>query len=608
MAEGSVLASGPAPEADSAFLGVRQSFSGRFWRARATDDRLALALAQRLGIPDVVGRVLVGRGVGIEEAEAYLNPSLRTALPDPSVFLDMDKAADRIAQAIMGGETVAVFGDYDVDGATSAALLQRFFQAVGGRILTYIPDRQKEGYGPNAAALLKLKSQGASLVVTVDCGTTSHAALNAAAEAGLDVIVADHHKAAEALPPAIAVVNPNREDELAGYGYLAAIGVVFLLVIAVNRRLRAAGWYGNRAEPDLLQWLDLVALGTVCDVVPLLGLNRALVTQGLKIMSRRGNPGLAALGDVARLDEAPGTYHAGFLLGPRVNAGGRVGRSDLGARLLATNDPDEARVIAEELDALNSERQEIEAGVLDAALAQAADMEARQGGLGPVLIAAGEGWHQGVIGIVASRLKDKFRRPALVVALDGKTGKGSGRSVPGADLGRAVMAAVEAGILNKGGGHAMAAGFDIDANRLEDLEAFLAERLGAAVDAHGARNSIGFDGAVEPRGATPELVALLDQAGPYGSGNAEPRFAIPRVSLVKADIVGADHVRCIAAGEDGGRLKAIAFRAADTPLGAALLGHGGAQLHLAGRLRLDRWQGREDVQLILDDAAPARDA
>jgi single-stranded-DNA-specific exonuclease len=564
-----------------------------------------MALSQRLGVPEVVGRVLAGRGVGIEDAEDYLNPSLRAALPNPSIFLDMDNAADRAARAIMAGETVAVFGDYDVDGATSSALLTRFFRAAGGKLLVYIPDRQKEGYGPNTAALLKLKAQGASLVITVDCGTTSHEPLRAATEAGLEVIVADHHKATEALPMAVAVVNPNREDELAGHEYLAAVGVTFLLVVAVNRRLRAAGWYRSRPEPDLLQWLDLVALGTVCDVVPLTGLNRAFVAQGLKVMARRGNIGLAALGDVARLEEAPGTYHAGFLLGPRVNAGGRVGRSDLGTRLLSTLDPEEARAIAEELDVLNSERQAIEAAVLDAALAQAAEMEMRQGGLGPVLIVTGEGWHQGVIGIVASRLKDKFRRPTLVIAQEGGRGKGSGRSVPGADLGRAVLAAVEAGILAKGGGHAMAAGLDIEAARVPDLEAFLAERLGPAVRAYGESNSLGFDGAIEARGATSETVGFLEQAGPYGSGNAEPRFAVTHVSLVKADIVGTDHVRCIAAGEDGGRLKAIAFRSADTPLGAALLNHRGAQLHLAGRLRLDRWQGQDGVQLIIDDVAAA---
>ncbi|HKJ73768.1 MAG TPA: single-stranded-DNA-specific exonuclease RecJ, partial [Alphaproteobacteria bacterium] len=536
-------ASGPSTESDSAFLGVRQSLTGRFWRARLADDRLALAMSQRLGIPDVVGRVLAARGVDIDEAEAYLNPSLRAALPDPSIFLDMDKAADRVARAITSGETVAVFGDYDVDGATSSALLMRFFQAVGGRLVTYIPDRQAEGYGPNAPALLKLKAQGASLVVTVDCGTTASEPLHEAAAAGLEVIVADHHKAGEGLPEALAIVNPNREDELAGHGYLAAVGVVFLLVIAVNRRLRAAGWYAGRKEPNLLDWLDLVALGTVCDVVPLVGLNRALVVQGLKIMAQRHNVGLAALSDVARMDEAPGTYHAGFLLGPRVNAGGRVGRSELGSRLLSTSDPEEARAIAEELDVLNSERKEIETAVLDAALAQAAEMEMRQGGLGPVMVVAGEGWHQGVIGIVASRLKDKYRRPTMVIALENGRGKGSGRSVPGADLGRAVIAAVEAGILTKGGGHAMAAGLDIEADRIPDLEALLAEKLAPAVQTYAERDSLGFDGAVEPRGATPEMVQLLEQAGPYGSGNAEPRFAVPRVSLVKADIVGKDHVR-----------------------------------------------------------------
>src|SRR5215469_1432375 len=422
-----------------AFLGVERSLLGRRWRARGGDDREGLAIAQRLALPEIVGRLLASRGVAPEGAESFLKPTLRELLPDPSRFRDMDKAADRLAHAVQTGEPIAVFGDYDVDGATSSALLARFFAAAGHPLKIYIPDRMKEGYGPNLPALLALKEQGVRIVITVDCGITAFEPLAAAEAAGLEVIVVDHHVAEPRLPAALAVINPNRLDEAKGHGQLAAVGVTFLLVVAVNRALRQAGWYGEaRAEPDLKRWLDLVALGTVCDVVPLTGLNRALVAQGLKVMARRGNPGLVALADVARLSEPPGCYHAGFLLGPRVNAGGRVGEAGLGARLLTTEDEIEARELAQRLDGHNAERRQIEELVQAAAIAQ---VEAR---LAPGLVfAAASGWHAGVIGIVASRLKERYGRPACVVALDedGAIGKGSGRSISGIDLGSAVIAA-----------------------------------------------------------------------------------------------------------------------------------------------------------------------
>lgn len=583
----------------AAVLGVERSLTGRRWRARSGDDRLALALAQRLQVPEIVGRVLAGRGVPLEAAETYLNPTLRALLPDPSELPDMDVAVARVAQAIRRGEPVAVFGDYDVDGATSAALLQRFFRAAGVELRVYIPDRLREGYGPNAPALRGLAADGIRLVVTVDCGTLAHAALAEAAEAGLDVVVLDHHLAEPALPKAAAVVNPNRIDRPSPYRQLAAVGVVFLLAVGVNRALRDAGWYRDRPEPDLRRWLDIVALGTICDVVPLTGVNRALVAQGLKVMAGRTNPGLAALADVAGMQDPPGVYHVGFLLGPRVNAGGRVGRSDLGARLLGTDDPAEAATIAAELDRLNRERQAIEEGVQREAQRQAEAV------VEPVVLVAGEGWHPGVIGIVASRIKDLTGRPSIVVALDGDRGKGSGRSVPGVDIGAAVTAAHQAGLLIDGGGHPMAAGLTVARDRLAELREFLAGRLGPAVAAQSDARSLGLDGALSLRGATADLLDLLDRAGPYGAGNAEPRFAVPAARVVNAAVAGEKHVRFLLASADGARLKAIAFRSLDGPLGPALLtvGQNGAPIHCAGHLRADNWRGERRVQFVVEDAA-----
>lgn len=581
-------------------LGVANSVSGRVWRPASGDDRLALALAQRLGLPEVLGRVMAARGVTLEEAESFLQPSLRHSLPDPSILADMDVAAERLAAAVVAGEKIAIFGDYDVDGATSAAVLVRFLRAVGRDAMIYVPDREAEGYGPNAEAMARLRAQGVDVVVTVDCGILAFEALSSAAGLGLDVLVIDHHQAEPRLPSARAVVNPNRLDDDSNLGGLAAVGLAFLFAVATNRRLRDMGWFASRREPDLLQWLDLVALGTVCDVVPLKGLNRVLVAQGLKVAARRQNLGFATLADVAGVDGRLTTYHLGFLLGPRVNAGGRIGRSDLGARLLTTQDAQEARTIAEELDALNKERQAIEEMVLGAAIDA---VEGEGQGDAPLILVSGQNWHQGVVGIVASRLKDRFRRPAFALCDLGDTIKGSGRSVPGIDLGAAVTAARQAGLLLAGGGHAMAAGITVSRDRLAELRAFLSERIARQAETLPRQASLTVDAVLAARAANRELLDTLDQIGPFGAGHAEPRFAIAACNLVRCDVVGNGHVRVVATGGDGGRMQAIAFRAADGPVGQALLQSGGAPIHLAGHLRANDWRGRRDVQLVIDDAA-----
>ena len=592
-----------APSA-RAFLGVEESLCGKRWRARLEEDRLALALAQRLDLPEIIGRVLAARGVDPEEAGRFLEPRLRDHLPDPSSFLDLDRAVDRLTAALEAGEQIAAFADYDVDGGSSAALLQLFFRAIGRELLVYVPDRLAEGYGPNAPALRRLKAQGASLVLTLDCGTTAHAALEAAAEDGLDVIVVDHHAAEARLPPAVAVVNPQRLDQVSDCGPLAAVGVTFMLLIGLNRALRDGGWYARRglAEPRLMDWLDLVALGTVCDVMPLAGLNRALVAQGLKVLGRRKNPGLTALCDISGVDEAPGVYHAGFLLGPRINAGGRVGRAGLGARLMACPDREEALAMARELDGYNSERREIEQAILEQAIAQ---VEAQAPAPDAMVFTAGEGWHPGVIGIVASRLRERYNLPAVVVALEAGRGKGSGRSVPGLDLGAMILAARQAGHLIDGGGHPQAAGLTVAEAELETLRGFLEGRSRTRLQAIGYRPSLGIDGTLRPAAATTGLLDQLEQVAPFGPGNEEPRFVLADARVRQARVVGEDHVRFDLTAAEGGRLKAIAFRALDRPLGFALLNSRGMPLHIAGKLRRDRWRGNDSVQLIVEDAAEA---
>ncbi|MBB6504654.1 single-stranded-DNA-specific exonuclease [Sphingomonas endophytica] len=574
-------------------LDVERSILGQPWRWRA------LAADQRDGfVPDdLLTQLLLARGCPREALDAHKLPSIRSFMPDPSIFRDMDTAAARLADAVERGESIAIFGDYDVDGATSSALLVLLLRQLGREARVYIPDRLTEGYGPNAAAITRLADEGATLIVTVDCGAQAFEALDAAR---CDVIVADHHQCATQLPRAVAVVNPNRRDEGDGalHGHLAAVGVCFLLGAALLRTLRTRGYFADRAEPKLLDLLDLVALGTVADVAQLRGLNRAFVAQGLKVLAQRRNIGLTALAEAARLTRAPTASDLGFALGPRINAGGRVGRADLGVRLLTTSDPVEARAIATELDRLNEERRAIEAMVQEGAEAMLRHDRA-------VCVVAGAGWHPGVIGIVAGRLKEKLGRPAIVIALDEQgIGKGSGRSITGVDLGAAVLAACEQGLLIAGGGHAMAAGLTIAADRVSAFADWLDARLAGPVAEGMAARALLFDSVVAPGGVTPSLVDALEAGGPYGTGWPAPRVAVGPVRAVKVDVVGNGHVRAIVAGDDGRSLKAMAFRAADTALGQALLAAGPTRrLWLAGRAKRDDWSGRDVAELHLDDAA-----
>ncbi len=594
----------PPPVAGApAFLGVERSLSGRRWISRAGEGAEVMAIAQRHGLPEPLARLLAARGVACEAVPEFLEPTLRQGLPDPAHLKDMDAAVGRLVRAVQQGERITVFGDYDVDGATSAALLLRFFRAAGGTIDAYIPDRLKEGYGPNAPALQRLRAQGSAVVVTVDCGITAFEALEAAAQTGLDVIVIDHHKAEPRLPQALAVVDPNRQDEESPHTQMAAVGVAFLLVVGVNRALREAGWYGAaRPEPDLRQWLDIVALGTVCDVVPLTGVNRVLVRQGMKILNDRSNPGIAALATTARLSEPMDAWHLAFILGPRVNAGGRVGEAALGARLLATDDAQEAMGLAMRLDAFNAERRAIEQAVLEMAVAQVEAL----GALPPVIVAIGEGWHPGVIGIVASRLVERFHRPAFVIGMDGDIGKGSGRSLRPLDMGAMVIAARQRGLLVNGGGHPMAAGLTVQRTRLAELVGFFTEETIAAIGARPAARTLAVDTAVQARAVSVDLVRLLERVGPFGVGNPEPRIVLPHVRAGWSRPVGEAHVRCTLVGSDGGAVQAIAFRAAGSPLGAALMDPTSPTLHVAGTLRIDRFNGSETVSLHVEDAASVR--
>ena len=574
-------------------LGVERSILGQPWRWRTT-------ASDNLAPDDLVTQLLLARGATREALDDHRTPSIRAFMPDPSIFRDMDAAAARLADAVTSGERVAVFGDYDVDGATSAALVVRLLRSLGLSPRAYIPDRLMEGYGPSGPALVRLAQEGATLIVTVDCGAQAFEALAAARAAPVDVIVVDHHQCASELPHAHAVVNPNRLDETEGaaHGHLAAVGVAFLLGAALLRTLRARGFFAGRAEPRLLDLLDLVALGTVADVAQLRGLNRAFVAQGLKVMAQRRNVGLAALIEASRLTRAPTCSDLGFALGPRINAGGRVGRADLGVRLLTTDDPAEAQAIAAELDQLNEERRAIEGAVQ-------AEAEAMVDPSRAVAVVAGKGWHPGVIGIVAGRLKEKLGRPAIVIAIDGAgVGKGSGRSITGVDLGQTVLAAKEAGLLVAGGGHKMAAGLTIAADRVaafaDFLEARLADRVAVAV----ADRALLVDSIHAPGGVTPDLVTALDAGGPYGTGWPSPRVAIGPVRAVRVDVVGNGHIRAIVAGDDGRSLKAMAFRASETALGQALLGAAPhRKLWLAGRAKIDDWAQRPAAELHLDDAA-----
>jgi single-stranded-DNA-specific exonuclease len=590
------------------FLGVENSATGRAWRDRL-DERgaaRALAIAQRHGLPELLARILAGRNVEVDAVDAFLDPTIKHSMPDPLVLTAMKEAADRIADAVTRGESVAIFGDYDVDGATSAALLARYLRQCGLEPIIHIPDRLFEGYGPNIEAVRALSERGATLLVCVDCGTTSIEPLAEAKKLGFDTVVIDHHQADEELPPALAIVNPNRRDDLSGLGHLAAVGLTFMTVVAVNRVLRGRGfWTSERPEPDLLLLLDDVALGTVADVVPLIGLNRAFVAKGLIALRRRERPGHVSLMDVARLNGPPEAWHLGFLLGPRINAGGRIGRADLGVKLLIESDPIEAAKIAAELDRLNQERQSIELSMLAQAEAEASaalGIEEK----GAVVVTAAEGWHPGVMGLVAARLKEKFARPAFAIALEpGGVGTGSGRSIAGVDIGRAVRRAVSEGLLLKGGGHAMAAGVTLRKGGLAELRAFFEATLAADVDT--ARRAAGLlvDGAVTAAGADAKLAAMLERAGPFGSGNPEPLIVLPSHTVAYAEEVGQAHMRVRLKSGDGAGVNAIAFRAVGQKLGTALRNARGQRVHAAGTIALDRWQGEERVQFKLTDIAPA---
>ena len=593
-----------------AFLGVETSARGNRWveRLDADESNTATAIAQTQGVPELLARVIAARGATLASASDYFAPTLRTMMSDPASLQDMERASERLARAIREGERIAVFGDYDVDGAASAALLHRFISAHGLPPQIYIPDRMTEGYGPNVEAFEQLITEaGAKLLVTVDCGTTSHAALARAKELGADVIVVDHHLADEALPEATAIVNPNRHDDLSGLGQLSAAGVTFMLLAATQRVLRRAGWYGaERSEPDLLGCLDLVALATVCDVVPLQGLNRAFVAQGLKVMGYRRNLGLRTLADTAGLTSQPTSYHLGFVLGPRINSGGRIGEAGLGARLLSCEDEIEAKQIAQVLERLNVERKATETAMLEEAMIRAdALMEANPET--PILAVASDGWHKGIVGLIASRLAERFRRPALVICWDGKgEGTGSARSIPGVDIGHAVKHAMQSGLLLKGGGHPMAAGLTVKQDGFEALIEALGTNIAESVSMAGSNAELAVDGALMAASATPDLLSLLDQAGPYGNGNPEPRFAFAAHHCMAPKVVGGAHIRCTLRAPDGARIGAIAFRAAGTELGELLSQAAGRPLHVAGHLRRDNWGGREKIELAIEDAADPR--
>jgi single-stranded-DNA-specific exonuclease len=590
----------------NAFLGINKSLTGKRWvdRLDLSMQREAMMIAQQHGLRDSLARVVAGRGILAADVEAFLEPTLRTAMPDPLTLLDMGAAVQRLAKAIDLSQSVAIFGDYDVDGATSAALLALYLKHFGVRTRIHIPDRITEGYGPNSPAIRMLREEGADLLVTVDCGVSSHETLAEAKRIGLDVIVLDHHLAGDTLPDAIAVVNPNRQDDLSGLGKLAACGVVFMTLVALNRYLRENTSRPVNALPDLMSMLDIVALGTVADVVPLTGLNRAFVRQGLKVMRKRGRVGIAALMDAAGLREAPEAYHLGFLLGPRINAGGRIGDAALGSRLLSTDDPEEAAQIAAELDRLNRERQTLEQITLQQAEETVREAQ-NQHGERPVIVAASTDWHPGVVGLVAARLKERFRKPAIAIAWDAETGQGvaSCRSIPGVDIGRAVKAAVEAGILLKGGGHAMAAGLTVEVARLSELQDFLDSRLDADIVAANATNELRIDAALTAGGLTLDLFNDIARAAPFGQGNSEPLIVLPAHTLIDVSPIGTDHLRFRVRSGDGATAQGIVFRAQGQPLGDALFARKGRSIHLAGNLQVDRWGGRERVDIRLIDIA-----
>jgi single-stranded-DNA-specific exonuclease len=593
-------------ETEAAFLGVERSLTGRAWRERAADAQLVRRHQLSLGLSEPLARALASRGVAHDDGPHYLRPTLKALFPDPSAFTDMDRAAAVLVDALEARRRVVVFADYDVDGASSAAQLVRWFRALGHELSIYVPDRIAEGYGPSPAAFRRLRDEGAELVITVDCGAAAHDALACAGKIGLDVVVIDHHlMRGDEIPKVAALVNPNRPDCASGQGRLAAAGVTFVLLAALSREARRRGLFEDRAEPDVKQWLDLAAMGAICDVTQLVGFNRALAAQGLKVMSAWRNPGLKALLDVAKSQGPASVFHVGFVLGPRINAGGRVGRSDLGARLLSTDDAEEARALAEELDALNASRKDVEREVFEAAV-ELIERQSNQADH-PVLLVSGDGWHPGVIGIVAGRLRERYRKPAIVVGVDraANVGKGSGRSQPGVNLGHAVQAAYDHGLLLAGGGHAMAAGLSVRPDAIPELREFLCERLAAETVAAVAADALDIDAVITTAGCDRGLWQEFQQLAPFGPGNPEPLFAASDVRIERPMALRGGHVRCTLVDRSGGRLKAVAWRVENTEIGRRLLQEGGA-IHVAGRLKPDDWQGREGVQFEIEDAADPR--
>lgn len=590
-----------------AFLEVESSARGLRWRARLDDQRLAETISQRFELPDLVARVLAARGVALDEVEQFLNPTLRGLMPQPSALRDLEKGAQRLAEAIIAKEPIGIISDYDVDGVSSAALLMRYLAAVGRDAEVYIPDRVTEGYGPSIAAVEALRARGVRLLLTLDCGVQAHDPLAHAAEQGLTTIIVDHHQASQELPQAFAVINPNRQDDTSGLGFLCAAGVVLLLVAATNRSLRAQHFFtAEREEPNLLRWLELVALATVCDVVPLQGLNRAYVTQGLKVMARRENAGIAALADVSGLKRKPDTYALGYMIGPRLNAAGRIGHADDALALLMCDDRSEAVNLARNLDDMNRKRQALEMRAVEDAKAQA-EASLGKSGKAAAIVVASEAWHPGVVGLAAARLKEAFQLPAFALSIDGKTAlaTGSGRSISGVDLGTAVRKALERGMIEKGGGHAMAAGLTVKMENLQALRLFLEEELRQSVEA-ASQKAFLVDGALSASGATLDLIEMLEQAGPYGQSHPAPVFVFPAHRVLYADAAGTDHVRCTIAASDGVRLKAIAFRAMGTALGEMLLSERSFPLHIAGRLVIDEWGSKRQPSLQIEDAAPVK--
>lgn len=588
------------------YLGVTRSLSGRLWRQRSADAEVTRRHQLNHGLSEPLARALAARGITADQGADFLNPTLKALFPDPSTFADMDRAAEILVDALQAKRRVVVFADYDVDGASSAAQIVRWFRAMGQELSIYVPDRIVEGYGPSPAAFRRLKDEGAELVVTVDCGAAAHDALACAAEIGLPVVVIDHHLMRPGEIPAVAaLVNPNRPDCRSGQGHLAAAGVAFVLLAALNREARRRGLFGDRGEPDIKSWLDLAAMGAICDVTQLTGFNRALAAQGLRVMSGWKNPGLAALMQIAKGHGPASVFHVGFLLGPRINAGGRIGRSDLGARLLSTDDPDEAAALAEELDGLNASRKEVEREVQEAAVRHI-ERESNQAGA-PCLVVAEDGWHPGVIGIVAGRLRERYRKPVIVIGIDrpGNVGKGSGRSQPGVNLGRAVQAAFEEGLLLSGGGHAMAAGLSVRPDTIPELRAFLCERMAAECEIATAEDGLDIDALITTRGADRALWNDFQRLAPFGPGNPEPLFAAADVKVERPMALKGGHIRCTLTDSTGGRLKAVAWRAEETEAGRKLLS-GSGLIHVAGKLKPDDWQGREGVELEIEDVADPR--